>query len=72
MEAKELCEKEDFEIKAFAIDANPEQLRSRRLVRIGAIQNKIILPTSAPIALQVNNDVFQSKTFFDKQLAKLD
>lgn len=44
---------EDFDLKAFGIDAIEEQTRAKRLVRVGAIQNKIVLPTTAPITKQV-------------------
>ena len=44
---------EDFDLKAFGIDAAEEQTRAKRLVRVGAIQNKIVLPTNAPITKQV-------------------
>jgi beta-ureidopropionase len=64
-EARLLGEKEDFDVQAYAIDAAPEQTRPRRLVRIGAIQNKIVLPTSAPITKQVNS---LRHTFFFKSL----
>jgi beta-ureidopropionase len=50
--AAALAEKNDFEIKAFQIDAAAEQLRKPRIVRIGAIQNSIVLPTTAPFADQ--------------------
>lgn len=50
--AAALAEKNNFEIKAFQIDAAPEQLRKPRVVRIGAIQNSIVLPTTAPFADQ--------------------
>ncbi len=52
-EARLLSDKEDFDLQAYAIDAAPEQTRPKRLVRIGAIQNKIVLPTTAPVAKQV-------------------
>lgn len=52
-EARKLSEKEDFDLQAYVIDANEEQTRVKRLVRIGAIQNKIVLPTTEPIVKQV-------------------
>ncbi len=39
-------------MQAYGIDAAPEQLRAKRLVRIGAIQNKIVLPTTEPVYRQ--------------------
>uniref|UniRef100_A0A914KL39 CN hydrolase domain-containing protein n=1 Tax=Meloidogyne incognita TaxID=6306 RepID=A0A914KL39_MELIC len=41
-----------FEIKGFQIKALEEQCRRPRRVRVAAIQNKIVLPTSAPIVQQ--------------------
>lgn len=41
-----------FEIKGFQIKALEEQCRRPRRVRVAAIQNKIVLPTSAPIIQQ--------------------
>ncbi|KAH8370675.1 hypothetical protein KR093_004627 [Drosophila rubida] len=41
-----------FEIKGYRFSARPEQLRKPRLVRVGAIQNSIALPTTAPIGEQ--------------------
>lgn len=49
---KEYSEQNDFDFQAYSIPANPEQTRPKRLVRIGAIQNKIVLPTNAPVAQQ--------------------
>jgi len=43
----------DFEIKAYEIRAIKEQSRQQKLVKIGAIQNKIVLPTYEPILNQV-------------------
>ena len=52
-EAQILAEKEDFDLQAYLMEACVEQTRAKRLVRIGAIQNKIVLPTDSPIAKQV-------------------
>ncbi|KAH8297159.1 hypothetical protein KR044_005564 [Drosophila immigrans] len=41
-----------FEIKGYRFTARPEELRKPRLVRVGAIQNSIALPTTAPIGEQ--------------------
>ena len=51
--AKELASSKNFALAGYKIDAAAEQLRASRIVRIGAIQNQIILPTDAPIAEQV-------------------
>ena len=42
----------DFDCKAFQFRAAREQLRAPRVVRIGLVQNKIVLPTTAPFAEQ--------------------
>ena len=36
-------------MQGYGIDAKEEHTRPKRLVRIGAIQNQIVLPTTAPI-----------------------
>ncbi|KAK4878830.1 hypothetical protein RN001_011336 [Aquatica leii] len=43
---------EDFEIAGYEFLANAEQLRCPRIVRVAAFQNKLPLPTSAPILEQ--------------------
>ncbi|KAM4049159.1 beta-ureidopropionase [Anomaloglossus baeobatrachus] len=43
-----------FELKGYMFDAAGEQLRKPRVIRVGLIQNKIQLPTSSPVAEQVN------------------
>ena len=52
-EAKELSKRENFDLQAYAFDAAAEQTRTKRIVRIGAIQNQIVLPTDAPVVQQV-------------------
>jgi len=42
----------DFEVAGYAFDAAREDLRPPRIVRVGAIQNKIVLPTTAPVSEQ--------------------
>ncbi|KAM5193237.1 beta-ureidopropionase [Mantella aurantiaca] len=44
----------NFELKGYAFEAAVEQLRRPRTVRVGLIQNKIQLPTTSPVAEQVN------------------
>ncbi len=51
-EAKEMSKLEDFDLQAYGMDAAEEQLRAKRLVRIAAIQNKIVLPTTEPVYRQ--------------------
>ncbi len=43
---------QDFDLQAYSMDAAEEQTRAKRIVRIGAIQNKIVLPTDAPVIKQ--------------------
>ena len=38
----------DFDLRTALFKAAPEQLRPQRIVRIGLVQNKIVLPTTAP------------------------
>jgi beta-ureidopropionase len=42
----------DVEVKSFKVNSHKEQNRPQRLVKVGAIQNKIVLPTDRPIAEQ--------------------
>lgn len=42
----------DFDVQGYQFGAAAEELRAPRIVRIGLIQNKIVLPTTAPIAKQ--------------------
>lgn len=50
--ATKLAQENGFEIKGYRFTARPEQLRQARVVRVGAIQNSIVLPTTAPIEKQ--------------------
>jgi len=45
----------DFQLKGYYLLAQEEQLRKPRIVRIGAIQNKIQVSTSKPLMEQVNS-----------------
>lgn len=49
---KSLAESENFDLQAYGVDALPEETRAPRVVRVGAIQNKIVLPTSDSIVKQ--------------------
>jgi hypothetical protein len=51
-ELKEHASQQQFDLQAYSIKAAPEQLREPRVVRLGLIQNKIVLPTTAPYAAQ--------------------
>lgn len=52
--AKKLADEKNFDLQGYGIDAQSEQTRSKRLVRIGAIQNQIVLPTNASVHEQIN------------------
>ncbi|KAL8571481.1 Beta-ureidopropionase [Nucella lapillus] len=51
-QAKALGQEKDFELAAFAFDARDEETRAARIVRVGAIQNRIVAPTSASVVEQ--------------------
>ncbi|KAK6736172.1 hypothetical protein RB195_019069 [Necator americanus] len=51
-EAKETAARHNFEIQAYEISAQEEQLRAPRKVRVACVQNSIALPTNAPIEEQ--------------------
>ena len=42
----------DAELKGYRFDAAVENLRPPRRVRVGLIQNRIVLPTTAPVLEQ--------------------
>lgn len=43
----------DFELCGFGFEAAPEQLRQPHIVRVGLVQNKIVLPTDSPVSDQI-------------------
>ena len=47
------ADQKDFEVQGYGFDAAKEDTRASRVVRVGLIQNKIVLPTTAPISEQV-------------------
>ena len=47
-----MMEQNDFVVKSYEFKAIKEDLRKPRIVKIGAIQNSIVLPTSDPIHKQ--------------------
>ena len=51
--AVEAAKKKDFELAGYRYTPAPESTRKPRIVRIGMVQNKIVLPTTAPVAEQV-------------------
>jgi beta-ureidopropionase len=48
-EALEAAKADNFELKGYRITAAREQIRQPRNVRIGLIQNSVVLPTNAPV-----------------------
>jgi len=51
--AVEKARDQNFEIAGYVIDAPSESVRPPRVVRVGLIQNKIVLPTTDPVLKQV-------------------
>jgi beta-ureidopropionase len=51
-EAQHIAKENNFEVQASKFKAEPEQLRAPRIVKIGLVQNSIVLPTTAPIQEQ--------------------
>ena len=43
----------NFDIQGYSFDAAPESFRPPKIVRVGGIQNRIVLPTNAPVVEQV-------------------
>jgi len=54
--AVEKAKERNFEIAGYNIDASTEPVRAPRMVRVGLIQNKIVLPTTDPVLKQVGCD----------------
>ncbi|KAM4827306.1 beta-ureidopropionase [Thomomys bottae] len=52
--ALEAASERGFELQGYAFEATEEQLRAPKIVRVGLVQNRIPLPTSAPVAEQVS------------------
>ena len=51
-ETKRIAAENFFEVKGYRFSAKAEHIRKPRIVRVGAIQNSIVLPTSDPIDKQ--------------------
>ncbi|XP_046726666.1 beta-ureidopropionase isoform X2 [Silurus meridionalis] len=51
--ALNLALERDFDLQGYVFEAAPEQLQAPRIVRVGLIQNKIVLPTDAPVIDQI-------------------
>ena len=45
---------QNFQVAGYVIDAVSEPLREPHIVRVGLIQNKIVLPTTDPLLKQVD------------------
>jgi beta-ureidopropionase len=54
--AMEVALERDFELQGYMFEASTEQLRTPRIVRVGLIQNRIVLPTDAPVLDQVREE----------------
>ncbi|XP_072288900.1 beta-ureidopropionase [Eucyclogobius newberryi] len=52
--ALESASQKDFELKGFCFSASPEQLRAPRVVRVGLVQHRTVLPTDAPVQEQIS------------------
>ena len=52
--ALEKAKERNFELAGYVIDAASEQVRGSCVVRVGLIQNRIILPTTDPVLKQVS------------------
>ena len=53
-EAEKKANELDFQLSGYKFTAAPEATRAPRIVRIGLVQNKIIIPTTAPVTEQVS------------------
>lgn len=51
-EAKESAHSLNLELKGYSFSAEEEALRPARRVRVGLIQNSIVLPTTDPVPAQ--------------------
>ncbi len=51
--AKAIADRLGFDLVGYKIGALKEELRHPRIVRIGAIQNAIKAPTTAPVSVQL-------------------
>jgi hypothetical protein len=66
-EALKAASERNFELKGYAFGAAKEQQRCPQIVRVGLVQNRIPLPTSAPVAEQVLS--FINNTHINRALA---
>lgn len=54
--AVDAASERNFELKGYKFEAAQEQLRPPRKVRVGLVQNHIVLPTDAPVLDQVKTN----------------
>ena len=64
-EVKRQAAQHDFEVRAYRFDCAKEQLRAPRRVRVAAVQNSIVLPTTVPIKDQYDALKARLKTIID-------
>uniref|UniRef100_A0A672R865 Ureidopropionase, beta n=1 Tax=Sinocyclocheilus grahami TaxID=75366 RepID=A0A672R865_SINGR len=50
---------QDYDLKGYVFEASPEQLRPPRTVRVGLVQNKLVLPTDAPVSAQACGEMVE-------------
>ena len=53
-EATKKADELEFQLSGYKFAATSEVTRAPRIVRIGLVQNKIVIPTAAPVNEQVN------------------
>jgi beta-ureidopropionase len=51
-ELEKLADEQNFHLDGYSFQAFPEQIRPPRIVRVAAIQNQIVEPTTAPVEKQ--------------------
>lgn len=51
-DTQQLAAQHGFDVRGYAFQARDEDLRKARIVRVGAVQNSIAVPTSEPIHVQ--------------------
>lgn len=52
----DLAQEKEFDVAGYGFTAQKEDTRPPRVVRVGLIQNKIVLPTTASITEQVTKN----------------
>lgn len=51
---KQICDENNFEVRAFKFDARHEDCRPPQIVRVAAVQHSIVLPTTAKREAQLD------------------